>query len=57
MRFLYSRNGFIGNSSSGRKSLEGNLCRCTGDNKIIEAVNMAAEKMTSRARQEIGVME
>ena len=27
-----------------RKALEGHLCRCTGYNKILEAVNMAAKK-------------
>ena len=29
-----------------RKALEGNLCRCTGYNKIVEAVQRAAEKST-----------
>ena len=30
-----------------KKALEGHLCRCTGYNKIIEAVNKAADKMAS----------
>ena len=36
-----------------RKALEGHLCRCTGYNKIIEAVNMAAKQMTSKEKQRI----
>ena len=33
-----------------RKALEGHLCRCTGYNKIIEAVNKAAGQMTARQK-------
>jgi carbon-monoxide dehydrogenase small subunit len=29
-----------------RQSLSGNLCRCTGYTKIIEAVELAAKEMT-----------
>lgn len=35
-----------------RKALEGNLCRCTGYNKIMEAVHAAAER-TSRESVEV----
>jgi carbon-monoxide dehydrogenase small subunit len=31
-----------------RESLSGNLCRCTGYNKIVEAISAAAEQMRGR---------
>jgi carbon-monoxide dehydrogenase small subunit len=33
-----------------KKALEGHLCRCTGYNKILKAVEMAAEAMTAQKR-------
>jgi carbon-monoxide dehydrogenase small subunit len=33
-----------------QKALEGHLCRCTGYNKIMEAVQQAAEQMTPKAK-------
>ena len=31
-----------------RKALEGHLCRCTGYNKIVEAINTAARQMATK---------
>jgi carbon-monoxide dehydrogenase small subunit len=36
-----------------RQGISGNLCRCTGYNKIVEAVRYAAEKMNAETRQEV----
>jgi carbon-monoxide dehydrogenase small subunit len=36
-----------------RQGISGNLCRCTGYNKIVEAVRYAAEKMNAEAKQEV----
>ena len=35
-----------------REGISGNLCRCTGYNKIVEAVRYAAEKMQTEANKE-----
>ncbi|MCB2192833.1 MAG: (2Fe-2S)-binding protein [Deltaproteobacteria bacterium] len=34
-----------------RQGLSGNLCRCTGYNKIVEAIDSAADKMASSAKE------
>ena len=36
-----------------RQGISGNLCRCTGYNKIVEAVRYAAEKINADAREEV----
>jgi aerobic carbon-monoxide dehydrogenase small subunit len=36
-----------------REGIAGNLCRCTGYNKIVEAVRYAAEKINADAREEV----
>jgi carbon-monoxide dehydrogenase small subunit len=36
-----------------RQGISGNLCRCTGYNKIVEAVRYAAEKINADAKEEV----
>lgn len=36
-----------------RQGISGNLCRCTGYNKIVEAVRYAAEKLNAESKEEI----
>ncbi|MBZ0279987.1 MAG: (2Fe-2S)-binding protein [Anaerolineae bacterium] len=36
-----------------RHGISGNLCRCTGYNKIVEAVRYAAEKMNAEGKEEL----
>jgi len=40
-----------------RKGLEGNICRCTGYQNIVRAVQYAAEKMRTSASEPVGAGE
>jgi carbon-monoxide dehydrogenase small subunit len=40
-----------------RKALEGNICRCTGYQNIVRAVQYAAERMQASASQPVGAGE
>jgi carbon-monoxide dehydrogenase small subunit len=40
-----------------RKGLEGNICRCTGYQNIVRAVQYAAEKMQTTASEPVGAGE
>jgi carbon-monoxide dehydrogenase small subunit len=37
-----------------RKGLEGNICRCTGYQNIVRAVQYAAEKMQTEKSEPVG---
>jgi carbon-monoxide dehydrogenase small subunit len=40
-----------------RKALEGNICRCTGYQNIVRAVQYAAEHMRTNASEPVGAGE
>jgi carbon-monoxide dehydrogenase small subunit len=40
-----------------RKGLEGNICRCTGYQNIVRAVQHAAEQMRTGAAEPVGAGE
>jgi carbon-monoxide dehydrogenase small subunit len=37
-----------------RKAISGNLCRCTGYGQIVEAIELAADRLNQRAPQRGG---
>ena len=51
---IMSAKGFLAENPSPtedeiRRGISGNLCRCTGYNKIVEAIQYAAEKLQADA--------
>jgi carbon-monoxide dehydrogenase small subunit len=47
---LLSRRGRVPSDAEVREALAGNLCRCTGYQKIVDAVRAAARPVTRRSR-------